>query len=68
MQNEHRYRNVRIMRQWHQFTPCICAYLHKTAGHLKDLTKGTGITYTVKVIHVDNNGLNDDLDWSLFVS
>jgi hypothetical protein len=57
-----------LICQWYQFTPCICAYLHKTAGHLKNLTKGTDITYTVKVIHVDNDGLNDDLDRSLFVS
>ena len=39
-------------------------YLHKTAGHLKDLSKG--VIYTIKVM--DDDDLNDDMDESLFVS
>ena len=44
----------------------IIIYLHKMAGHLKDLSKG--VIYTIKVMDDDDLIMNDDMDESLFVS
>ena len=66
MQNERRYRKVCytvpckfLLLVYHL---CVCTY--KLAGFLKDLNED--ITYIVKVI--DDDGLSNKVDKSLFVS